>query len=357
MSKLYHIVAVTPNSHYAVSHVLELNKDTTDTFTVEDDGVIRSTGDSCWHVTDDQKLEYSATTSTHFEIIRDPETGSVRLKYQSWYVSHENYRISLSMNKNPSSSWILVPSLPVEDHHVVIARYREDISWVRFLPFKVWVYNKSRSPLLPLWKRDNVTIMDLRNEGREGHTYLTHIIDHYDRLPSRITFLQADPFSHSPCILQLLAGSIDQPFQDYQSLSMWYVKGRIPPTKVTRQAQLDTGGNLPCVMYKIDNSLHMVDFRSDSGIECCIRNYKRENGMSMHLDIVPHFLRRIGLSRLAKKEYLFSISALFSCTSTQIQSLSKNDWMRIRTVLTSRMVDGGREGYILERMWHTLLTG
>jgi hypothetical protein len=70
----------------------------------------------------------------------------------------------------------------------VIAKYKEDISWVNRLKCPYIVYDKS---------------IDIPNVGREAETYLRYIITNYEKLPDYILFLQGNPFDH------LTIGSID----------------------------------------------------------------------------------------------------------------------------------------------------
>jgi len=73
--------------------------------------------------------------------------------------------------------------------HVVVARYKEDVSWIEGLralrPDTVFtVYNKhSGDNLLP-------------NVGREAHTYVHHILADYDDPADHYLFLQGSPFDH-----------------------------------------------------------------------------------------------------------------------------------------------------------------
>lgn len=69
---------------------------------------------------------------------------------------------------------------------VVVARWREDASWVAQLGLDALVYDKSGQP----------GPLALPNIGRETHTYLTHIVSNYGRLADFTVFLQADPFRH-----------------------------------------------------------------------------------------------------------------------------------------------------------------
>ena len=81
-------------------------------------------------------------------------------------------------------------------YEFVIAHYNENLDWIKPIASHTRVYHKGtdlKSPLLKLlsWKR-------LPNVGRETHTYLHHIINHYDSMPEVTVFLQADN-SHQPC--------------------------------------------------------------------------------------------------------------------------------------------------------------
>jgi len=74
---------------------------------------------------------------------------------------------------------------------LVIARYNENINWA--LPYidKAVIYNKG---LLNIPKVFN--IINLPNFGREGHTYLYHIITNYDNLAEKTLFFQGKIDDH-----------------------------------------------------------------------------------------------------------------------------------------------------------------
>ncbi len=69
---------------------------------------------------------------------------------------------------------------------LVVARYLEDLAWLRNIPPQIspCVYDKSPSGNLP-------------NVGREAHTYLHHIVENYDALPDLTIFAQGKPFDHA----------------------------------------------------------------------------------------------------------------------------------------------------------------
>ncbi len=71
---------------------------------------------------------------------------------------------------------------------MVVARYNETLEWLKEKPFSnhpVLVYNKGVNE--HFYNPGNV--VHLNNVGREGHTYLYHIVTHYDDLTDIILFL------------------------------------------------------------------------------------------------------------------------------------------------------------------------
>lgn len=72
---------------------------------------------------------------------------------------------------------------------VVVARYAEDLEWLKEPPFDrfddVVVYNKGPTP----FESDSARVVKLPNVGREGHTYLTHILRNWDNLADVTVFV------------------------------------------------------------------------------------------------------------------------------------------------------------------------
>jgi len=79
---------------------------------------------------------------------------------------------------------------------LVIARYREDVSWVEGLGFPAVVYDKSGESGRPEPSSGQVAWEPLPNVGREAHTYLHHIVTRYPDFAEFTVFLQGDPFRH-----------------------------------------------------------------------------------------------------------------------------------------------------------------
>ena len=82
---------------------------------------------------------------------------------------------------------------------IVIARYNESIEWIKNLnelTTTLAIYNKGPSL--------NSLSITLPNVGREGHTYLYHIIHNYDTLSEYTMFLQGNPFDHTPYLYDII---------------------------------------------------------------------------------------------------------------------------------------------------------
>lgn len=83
----------------------------------------------------------------------------------------------------------------------IVSRFREDVSWVGEVPFPVIIYNKGDTPT-GLEETHEVQVRP--NVGREGETFLNHIVEHYDALPEYLVMLQGKPFDHAHNILAIL---------------------------------------------------------------------------------------------------------------------------------------------------------
>jgi hypothetical protein len=77
---------------------------------------------------------------------------------------------------------------------MVVARYNENIDWVKKYK-NVIVYNKGDSTNL---ESSQIPFNTLDNVGREGHTFIYHIINNYNNLSNWTVFVQGNPFDHCP---------------------------------------------------------------------------------------------------------------------------------------------------------------
>ncbi|KAI9759689.1 MAG: hypothetical protein M4579_002166 [Chaenotheca gracillima] len=68
---------------------------------------------------------------------------------------------------------------------VVVAHYNEDLSWLKEVADSCIVYSKGGDKNVPEFPH-----LPLENIGREGHTYLAHLVKRYHSLPEVTIFLQ-----------------------------------------------------------------------------------------------------------------------------------------------------------------------
>jgi hypothetical protein len=77
---------------------------------------------------------------------------------------------------------------------IIISRYNESLSWLSDIKFnkRIFVYNKGLSIELP----EHIKKIALQNIGREGHTFLFHIINNFYDLADYNIFYQGNPLDH-----------------------------------------------------------------------------------------------------------------------------------------------------------------
>lgn len=75
------------------------------------------------------------------------------------------------------------------DLEIVISRFNEDLSWSDpFMDIRT-IYNKGKDDL-------NIDCINIENVGREGHTYLYHIILNYENLSKKTIFIKPNHKNH-----------------------------------------------------------------------------------------------------------------------------------------------------------------
>lgn len=110
----------------------------------------------------------------------------------------------------------------MQTKQLVVAKYKEDVSWLANVNIPAVVYDKCPE-VRPEIDLPNVLFIETPNvrNGREAHSYLTHISSNYDNLADVTFFVQGDPFEHSPRLLDRL----QQDYADAASLTIHYSDG------------------------------------------------------------------------------------------------------------------------------------
>jgi hypothetical protein len=239
---------------------------------------------------------------------------------------------------------------------VVVARYNENLEWV--IPYNdvAIIYNKGH-PCPPIFNH----IIQLPNIGREGHTYLHHIINNYTRLQRQTFFLQGSPFEHNETVLF----GIDNHFEnlDFQPLGLVYLKEQnIPPREIVDTNMTTTPYGLKYMTLPIDGNIKCPLY-PDIGIENLGIHYEKKYFTNKtdheHTTMIDHYLERSRFTRttsLKPTMFEFSFCALFSVKNTNIMFYSVDVYNNLLQALLDDDDQGGASGYILERLWLSIFT-
>jgi len=228
---------------------------------------------------------------------------------------------------------------------LVVARYNEDINWALAYNDIAIVYNKGRNFNLPF-----TTVKNIENIGREGHTYLYHMINNYENLNEKTIFCQGDPFLHNETILF----GIDnyEKTMDVQPLGLQYIKQyEIPPKHILDNHKTKTDYGLEYLICNIDENLEYKNPNFiDMGIKNLIKKYNEK--FPKCSSIVGNFLNRSNFPIVKPIDNIrFSFCALFSLKKEKIRKYSPNTYQNILKELISFHNQGGENGYVLERLW------
>ena len=227
---------------------------------------------------------------------------------------------------------------------LVVARYREPIyNWVLLVPADVSV-----KVYLKYGDVEDLTagVLDLVDEveplaniGREGHTYLHHIIQNYDNLCEYTIFTQADPFKHNPTFVQDLFDNMDKG-EVFRSFGKWWQK-EYPPDNIIE------GGIRPNIhIGNRDFVCIHPTFWEDDGWVRIVRRIKMRN----HIDyIIPWVCRRLDLVEPTTGVPI-SMCGMFGVHRSKIQMYSKSFYEKMRDFL----LEHPDHGYVIERFWATL---
>lgn len=250
-------------------------------------------------------------------------------------------------------------SFDKQSHTLIIARYHEDISWIKNVPesFRIVVYNKGKN--LPFFqkirclKSDRISVFGLKNTGREAETYLHYLKETPDfGDPEKYTvFCQGNPFDHSPDFLELL-NHVPQ-WKPVQPLSCRWRKDRqVPPASVVNMDDRFFINNLRIrVEYFSAYTLAPIHFH-DPGIVKIVEDYRSVNQLKAGTHLSQHFLSKCNLPDIAAHAAShplgrFSFGAIFAVANSLLQSLPPGSVCSMHKLAQEHYSNG----YLFERHW------
>lgn len=247
---------------------------------------------------------------------------------------------------------------------LVVSRYTEDISWTKIFK-NVIIYNKGPDKE-QLQNLTNHKVICIPNEGREGETYLHHIIDNYSNLSNYIVFCQGCPFEHSPEFLKLVKEHYNE-FYEFQPLTWrwkdndknipWLSVGNshgIPPRQSRDASRFMNIADCKIYSELLDNNFSCIyPYEwTDIGFnkDLVPRTKIREN-INTNKPLINEVYKELGFPGMKTPEYFpFLYAANFGTTASNIKKHSVEHYKNARKYLL-RHPD---HGYIMERMWYQL---
>ena len=221
---------------------------------------------------------------------------------------------------------------------LVVAAYKEDLSWLkRYLPYigHVYVYCKSKDSCAKGLSAEihknpqRFSIQMLPNVGREAHTYLTHIINHYDSFSPRTVFTM---------------GSLNISWVRELSLRYAIAGGLVFPSRPCTDKALDKIYNY---RINIKHALSMGD-----GYDVYVRR-----------PIVPVKIRPLGkwlayhtgidLQQRCYQRNEAMHGAIFSVDKSALQRIKKSQYASL--LAENTVGDSLEAGYYMEVVWTFIL--
>ena len=243
--------------------------------------------------------------------------------------------------------------MPNQPDTLVVARYREDLSWLASVPrdLRVIVYNKGFPWQAPQEMSDrDIAVVPLENVGRESDTIAQHVLTHYNDLPEWTYVAQGGPFEHAPHLLDLLGKPAASAL--FQPLSQWYLREReVPPLYVVDYHQRCY--NVPWRAERIAmRTLDSVYFH-DKNIHLTSNAYLHKHGLPVGANIMHHFFCLLGLAHWFPQEAevaSFAYGAIFRVSKQAVLQHPPQVYERIRDLCRLDWF----YGYMIERSWMLL---
>ncbi len=207
-------------------------------------------------------------------------------------------------------------------NHIVVARYNEDLSWLKDISrvdTQIFIYNKGQK--IEIDFGPGVSVIEMKNVGRESHTYLHHIVNFFNDLPERIIFTQAHPDDH---VSEDFKSRISD-FLDSQSEFEYFSKN-VLEMKILEDG-VEESGNLNGSFWRNKHSLN----------SCCVT--------------VPKEI----IQELSSRKWIFGTGAIFGVSKNSINKNPKKFYLQCLEILEkSSDVTNPPEGHAFERSWYLI---
>jgi hypothetical protein len=284
------------------------------------------------------------------------------------------------------------------DHLLLVSRYDEHLDWLVDLLAKwkwvknVLVINKGGPIYAPL-PADRVIVRNARNVGREGETLLHYIIQDYERLPDHLWFLQGDPRTHQPDIPVLFDPEVVQQYNTtFQPLTMQFAEYARIPDSLLQGEETQLGGRVRQLYLSpasggikfasgLDEDDQVASSMGVLGFSQIINAMQMEHHVRWRSQTVRTICMYLNMTTPDQPDKLipYTMSAMFAVSSKAVKTYPKSFYEDVRRWLIyddrtgvefvqkaplgsgvdtcNYLRQGGRRGYLLERLWQFMFTG
>lgn len=216
--------------------------------------------------------------------------------------------------------FIIYMPIQMQGRELVVARYKEDVEWVRdwlSLFDRVTIYNKSGAPLA--FRHPKVTVVPLPNVGRESHTYAHHFEQRWGYLSDSVVCCQGgfdDHLSHA----------------DFEAM----------------------------VLGHGQSVAHGLDVPWDSTMMAALhwtpeKNYAPQPMQPAGMTLAQYFLKYIDDDLVPGAQLQWWVGAIFRVTASDVRRHPPARYSAIKRSLESG--SNPEAGHYMERFWRALLLG
>lgn len=237
---------------------------------------------------------------------------------------------------------------------IVVAKYTENIEWLRKLlatdyVYRVFLYDKGPQKTIPndIKSHPKLHYEVLVNSMRESGTYIHHILKHWGNFAERVVFTQGDPFDQAPQFMDFMP-LYEKWDPVYQQISYaWFLDRGVPPRKVVTEkgGWFHEGMRVFEQEYYLD-SLLPVDF-DDPGM--VVTQKRLGVFFDMKKGTIQGITEKYGIPIARKNENVgvFNYGAIFAVSRESIERKGIEVYRRILGF------HGDCQGapYAMERLW------
>eukprot|EP01065_Artemidia_motanka_P033169 TRINITY_DN40131_c0_g1_i1.p1 TRINITY_DN40131_c0_g1~~TRINITY_DN40131_c0_g1_i1.p1 ORF type:complete len:473 (+),score=130.10 TRINITY_DN40131_c0_g1_i1:79-1497(+) len=253
---------------------------------------------------------------------------------------------------------------------VVVSRHSGNLSWaadVDGVCDVMTVYDKSGAATPPAACR-NAPTTPLPNYGREGHSFLHHILSRWESLAEWTVFTQDDPLPHAPHFVPLLRTFLWDAsyFRPFQTLSVFGRVGQ-PPASYPPRYRTDWVGNCSAYLETADQNLWPM--WPDHEVYRALwrdRDYRRINALYRARFLVPDGVSvttdvwsRFVLPGVPPQPFVYSYSGVFAVRRDRIRAVPRQTYLRLLRAVELEPPKWPLlfTTIVLERLWAALFGG